>query len=143
MLVNVVYAQEVDIGSATIKGVVIDTSPNLEPVKGVTVSIVNYVDGQEYIVTTDENGTYQKTGLQPGRYTLSYSKKGYSDRTGRSKVVAAGGEIFERIKMHKIEYLHTYLLRQLFTWQLFVGLTFGFAIGFLLGFFIESRRSLS
>lgn len=133
----------IDVGGATIKGKVIDTSPDLKPIEGVTVKIENVAVGQEYIVTTDKNGYFEKTGLQAGRYTLSYSKKGYSDRIGKSKVVAAGGEIYERIKMSKIEYLHTYLLKQLFTWQLIVGLAFGFAIGFLLGFFIESRRSFS
>lgn len=127
----------IDVGDATIKGEVVDISPEMKPIAGVTVKIVNVADGQEYIVTTDENGYYEKTGLPAGRYTISVSKKGYGIRQHKSKVVAAGGEIFDRIKMRKNEYIHTYLLKQLFTWPLLVG----FAIGFLLGFFIDSRRS--
>lgn len=138
MCIGIAYGQDAFMDSigATIKGEVIDTSPNQEPIKGVTVTITDAATGQEYIVTTDDNGTYEKTGLPAGRYTISISKKGYSDRIGKSKVVAAGGEMFERIKMAKKEYIHTYLLKQLFTWQLLVG----FAIGFLLGFFIDSKR---
>ena len=71
---------------------------------------------------------------------INVSKDGYGDRIAKSKVVAAGGEIFDRIKMNKIQYIHTYLLKQLFTWQLLVGSAIGFAIGFLLGFFINSKR---
>ncbi len=122
---------------ATITGEVLEATPEQRPIEGVTVKIVNTADGQEYIVTTDENGYYEKTGLPAGRYTISVSKKGYGDRIAKSKVVAAGGEIFDIIKMAKIQYIHTYLLKHLFTWQLLVG----FALGFLLGFFIDSKRS--
>ena len=139
MCIGITYGQDafMDSISATIRGEVFDTSPNQEPIKGVTVTITDAATGQEYIVTTDDNGAYEKTGLPAGRYTISVSKKGYGDRQGKSMVVAAGGEIFDRIKMPKKEYIHTYLLKQLFTWQLLVG----FAIGFLLGFFIDSKRS--
>ena len=85
---------------ATIKGEIIDTSTEQKPIEGVTVKIVS-VEGQEYIVTTDKEGAYEKTGLPAGRYTISVSKEGYGDRIGKSKVVAAGGEIFDRIKMRE------------------------------------------
>lgn len=138
MYIGITYGQDAFMDSigATIRGEVFDTSPNQEPIKGVTVTITDADTGQEYIVTTDDNGAYEKTGLPAGRYTISVSKKGYGDRQHKSNVVAAGGEIFDRIKMPKKEYIHTYLLKQLFTWQLLVG----FAIGFLLGFFIDSKR---
>ena len=134
-----VYGQDafIDVGGATITGEVLEGTPEQKPIEGVTVKIESIADGQEYIVTTDKDGYYEKTGLPAGRYTISVSKKGYGDRIAKSKVVAAGGEIFDRIKMGKKEYIHTYLLKQLFTWQLLVG----FALGFLLGFFIDSRRS--
>ena len=45
---------------ATITGEVIEASPEQKPIEGVTVKIVNAGDGQEYIVTTDENGYYEK-----------------------------------------------------------------------------------
>ena len=86
---------------ATIKGEIIDTSTEQKPIEDVTVKIVNSADGQEHIVTTDKDGIYEKTGLPAGRYTISVSKEGYGDRFGKSKVVAAGGEIFDRIKMRE------------------------------------------
>lgn len=103
MSFGIAYGQDAFMDSigATLRGEVIDTSPNQEPIKGVTVTITDAATGQEYIVTTDDNGTYEKTGLPAGRYTISLSKKGYGDRMTKSKVVAAGGEIFDRIKMKK------------------------------------------
>ncbi len=86
---------------ATIKGEVIDTSTEQKPIEGVTVTIVSSGDDQNYTVTTDKDGYYEKTGLPPGRYTISVSKDGYGDRIGKSKVVAAGGEIYDRIKMRE------------------------------------------
>ena len=79
--------------------------------------------GQEYIVTTDDNGAYEKTGLPAGRYTISLSKKGYSDRIGKSKVVAAGGELYDRIKMRKKENIITFFQKQSLVWLLVVGIT--------------------
>ena len=136
--IDSVYGQDafIDVGGATITGEVLEGTPEQKPIEGVTVKIENAADGQEYIVTTDKDGYYEKTGLPAGRYTISVSKKGYGDRMAKSKVVAAGGEIFDRIKMAKKEYIHTYLLKQLLTWQLLVG----FALGFLLGLFIDSKR---
>lgn len=104
MLAGVVNAQ-----GATIRGEVIDTSPEQRPIEGVTVKIVNAANGKEHIVTTDINGLYEKKGLHAGRYIISVSKRGYGDRVGKSKVVAAGGEIFDRIKMRKRENIFTFL----------------------------------
>ena len=88
-------------GGATIKGEIIDTSTEQNPIEGVTVSIVNSSSGEEYIATTDADGAYERTGLPAGRYTISASKEGYGARIGKSKVVAVGGEIFDRIKMRE------------------------------------------
>ncbi len=94
--------QDVDMtGGATIKGEIIDTSTEQKPIDGVSVKIVNSGDGTEYTITTDKDGFYEQTGLPAGRYTISVSKEGYGDRIGKSKVVAAGGEIFDRIKMRE------------------------------------------
>ena len=119
MSVNIVMAQEeeaveapsVDVSDAqeaetmdsgaTIKGEVIDTSAEQTPIEGVSVRIVNSSDGQEHTATTDKDGAYEKTGLPAGRYTISVTKEGYGDRVGKSKVVAPGGEIFDRIKMRE------------------------------------------
>ncbi len=85
----------------TIKGEVVDTSADLNPIEGVTVTIVRGIDEQAFTATTDKDGAYEKTGLEAGRYTISYEKEGYGKRVGKSKVLAAGGEIFDRTKMRK------------------------------------------
>lgn len=126
MSVNIVIAQE-DVVGATIKGEVIDVSPEQRPIEGVTVKIVNTASGKEYTVTTDKNGTYEQKGLPAGRYTISVSKKGYGDRVGRSKVVAAGGEVFDQIKMRRQETILTFLFKR-----------FGFILSPLIFVFILS-----
>ncbi|MDE0086631.1 MAG: MotA/TolQ/ExbB proton channel family protein [Candidatus Poribacteria bacterium] len=92
---------EVVEGGATIRGEVVDTTTDQNPIEGVAVKIVNTSTGQEDIVETNSDGIYEKTGLPAGRYTMSYAKEGYGPRVGKSKVVAAGGEISERIKMRE------------------------------------------
>lgn len=109
MLVGVVHAQNVDDSGATIRGEVIDTSPQQRPIKGVTVKIVDIASEEVYIITTDKNGFFEKKGLPAGRYTISVFKRGYGDRIRGSKVVADGGEIFDRIKMRKQENIFTFL----------------------------------
>lgn len=98
-------------GGATIRGEVIDTSAEQNPIDGVSVKIVDAVSGQEYLVTTDEQGIYEKTGLPGGRYTISVAKEGYGDRIGKSKVVAAGGEIFDRIKMREKDTIISFFMK--------------------------------
>ncbi len=114
--------------SATIRGEIVDTSPEMYPIEGVTVKIINSGDGTEYTVTTNKDGYYEKRGLPAGRYTISVSKDGYGDRIGKSKVVVAGGEIFDRFKMREKENLLLISLSQVFTWQLVVGFVLGFLI---------------
>lgn len=87
---------------ATIKGKVIDITPEQNPIFGVKVLAVDAA-GKEYTTRTNEKGEYEITGLPAGRYTMSFSKAGYGDRVGKSKLVAEGGEIYDRIKMRKQE----------------------------------------
>ncbi len=108
MSVSIAIAQEEVVAGATIRGEVIDTSPEQRPIAGVTVKIVNAANDKEYTVLTNEKGVYELKGLPAGRYTISVSKNGYGDRIGRSKVVAAGGEIFDRIKIRKKENIFTF-----------------------------------
>lgn len=102
--VGVVHAQ-----GATIKGEVIDISPEQRPIEGATVKIVNAATEEEFTVKTNKTGFYEKKGLPAGRYMISVSKNGYGDRIGKPKAVAAGGEIFDRIKMKKQENIFTFL----------------------------------
>ena len=92
---------------ATIKGEVVDTSTDLNPIEGVTVKIVRG-DEEPLITTTDKDGAYEMTDLPDGRYTISYEKEGYGERFGKSKVVAPGGEIFDRVKMRKKDNIITF-----------------------------------
>ena len=97
---------------ATIKGKVIDITPEQNPIFGVKVLAVDAA-GKEYTTRTNEKGEYEITELPPGRYTISYSKVGYGDRVRKNKLVLAGVEIYDRIKMrkkHNIFTLYTYIL---------------------------------
>jgi biopolymer transport protein ExbB len=86
---------------ATIRGDIIDTSTDQNPIQGATVEITRNSDGQQFEAITNEEGAYEKIGIPPGRYTISVFKEGYGNRVGKSKVVAAGQEIYERIKMRE------------------------------------------
>ncbi|RKU13036.1 hypothetical protein C6501_09935 [Candidatus Poribacteria bacterium] len=143
IIVSTAYAQEAEFmdSSATIRGKIIDTSPEQKPIEGVTVTIVNTVTDATYTVTTDKDGTYEKTRLPAGRYTISVSKKGYGSRVSRSKVVSSGGEIFIPIKISKNETKITFFLNRIFTGQLLVGFLVGFAIGFFVASILNSRPS--
>lgn len=123
---------------ATLRGHVVDVSPNQNPIQGVQVEIVSS-DGKVYTVTTDETGAYEQAGLDRGRYSINVHKKGYGSRLGKSKVVASGGEVYDRIKMRKNENIITFLLKKLFTWQLIVG----FALGFLVALLLNSLHTRS
>ncbi|RKU30725.1 hypothetical protein C6497_03340 [Candidatus Poribacteria bacterium] len=130
-------------GGATLRGHVIDTSPKQKPLEGVRVEI-EALNGQTFTVYTDKDGLYEKTGLSAGRYTISTHKKGYGSRIGKSKVVASGGEGYDRIKMRRMETIFSFFytgsfLKVVFTWQLFVG----FAIGFLVALFLNSLHTRS
>ncbi len=143
IIVPTAYAQEAGFmdSSATIRGKVVEATPEQKPIKGVTVIIVNTAIDVKYTVTTDKDGAYEKTGLPAGRYTISVSKKGYGSRVSRSKVVSSGGEIFYNTKMVKNETKITFFLNRFFTGQLLIGFLVGFAIGFFVASLLNSRPS--
>lgn len=133
------HGQEAELmgSSATIRGEVIEATPELKPIPGVTVTIVNSSTGETYTVTTDKDGVYEKTGLPAGRYTIAVNKKGYGERVGKSKVVAPGGEIYDRIKMIKKDNIIIRFLGEMLSWQLVVGFLLGYAVALIL----NPRRS--
>jgi hypothetical protein len=100
MFTCLAFAEENAVEGATVRGEIIEATPEQDPIEGVEVKIVSS-DGKEWIVKTDVKGKYEYKGLPAGRYTINVSKKGYHPRIGGSKVVAAGGEIFARMKMRK------------------------------------------
>ena len=136
ILVDIAAAQE-EVDGATIKGEVIDNSLEENPLEGANVTITNYADGEEHTTLTDKNGMYAFKGLIPGRYGVKSSKDGYGERIGKTVVVAKGGEAFVRIRLPKVENIASFLLNELFTWQLFLG----FAIGAIAVLILLSLRS--
>lgn len=107
-----ITAEDKDESTATIKGEVLDITPEQNPIFGVKVTAVGPA-GKEYTTQTNKKGEYEIKGLPAGRYRISYSKDGYGDRVGKTKLVVEGGEIFDRIKMQKHENVLT--LSTLFT----------------------------
>ena len=132
MFMNIVIAQEKEVAGGTFKGEVIDVTPQQKPIPGVRVKLVSIATGKEYTVLTDKKGAYKLKGIgkgiPAGRYTISVSKKGFGDRVGKSKVVAAGGEVYDRIKMRKKENIFTFFAE---TFGIFL---FAFVIAFVLIF---------
>ena len=128
-----------DKDSGTIRDVVLDTTPELNPIFGVKVTAVDAA-GKEYTTQTNEKGEYEITGLPAGRYTMRYSKAGYGDRDGPKKLLAAGGEISNRIKMYKKENIVTFFTKIPFGWSLFLGVAVVMTVVFILLFLHLRKR---
>ena len=67
---------EISSGSGIIKGTVLDNAS--DALSGVSVTFAKS-GTTSTLVTTEDNGTYVKTSLSSGNYTLTYSKSGYID----------------------------------------------------------------
>tara|TARA_B110000438_G_scaffold49205_1_gene49668 strand:- start:29 stop:1243 length:1215 start_codon:yes stop_codon:yes gene_type:complete len=61
-------------GSGIIKGAVLDNAS--DALSGVSVTLAKSGTTSS-VVTTEDNGTFSKTSLSSGNYTLTYSKSGY------------------------------------------------------------------
>lgn len=138
LLVDTATAQETVDGGATIRGEVTDAPLEQNPIPEVSVKIVNSADGKEYTALTLADGTFELKGLPPGRYVVTVSKKGYGDRAARSQVLSEGGENYISMRMRKNENIATFLMDDLLTWQLFLGIAFG-AIIILFIFALRGR----
>ena len=68
------YSPSGSSGSANIKGTVLDNAS--DALSGVSVTFTKSGTTSS-AVTTEDNGTYSKTSLSSGNYTLTYSKSGY------------------------------------------------------------------
>ncbi len=133
LFVYIAIAQEGLSFDATIKGQVLEATPEQIPIPDVIVSIVGSED-PTYVVYTNDKGEYTRTGLPAGRYTISLSKDGYGDRVGQSIVVAAGGEFFQIYKMRKKDTILTFLKKIPLSWILFAGAVIVMIIVFILLF---------
>ena len=75
-------------GSGIIKGTVLDNAS--DALSGVSVTFAKSGTTSS-VVTTVDNGTYSKTSLSSGAYTLTYSKSGYLETT-QSATLATDSE---------------------------------------------------
>jgi len=91
-------------GTGAIEGMVIDTSPDRNPVGNAYVIYIGTGIDNRGEVITDEDGNYKITGLRPGQYVIHVTKKGYAPRTEIPATVIAGAETILEIKLlRKIE----------------------------------------
>lgn len=101
-----VFAQEeetsVDVSTTTgiVRGQVLDTSAQSNPVPDVRV-VIKDVGGTEYDTTSDTGGEFEKSGIPPGRYLMSFYRDGYKSREGKAVTITAGGDQYVQMKMTK------------------------------------------
>jgi hypothetical protein len=67
------------------------TNPNKEVVKGATVTITNAGTGKEETATSDDDGHFKVTQLQPGEYTVAVNSSGFAAYTAKT-IVEVGRE---------------------------------------------------
>lgn len=72
-----------------VTGKVLDKEDN--PRQGVNVTITDQ-DGNEYEVTTNDEGVYRKDDLDPGKYTVTVKEAGYEDVKSEVEIGESSGE---------------------------------------------------
>ena len=83
----------------TVRGQIVDTTIEQNPIEGVRVIIVA-TDDTEFTTTTDTNGDFEHAGIPAGRYLISIYKDGYGDRV-RAVILGNGGHYYVPLKMTK------------------------------------------
>jgi hypothetical protein len=66
------------------------TNPNKEVIAGATVTAKNNGTSKETSATSDDNGGFKITNLEPGTYTLSVNASGFAPFTNENVVVEVG-----------------------------------------------------
>ena len=66
------------------------TNPNKEVVTGATVTAKNNGTNKEATATTDDNGGFKITNLDPGTYTVTVNASGFAPFTNAGIVVEVG-----------------------------------------------------
>ena len=72
-------------GSGIINGAVLDNAS--DALSGVSVTFAKSGTNSS-VVTTEDNGTYSKTSLSSGNYTLTYTKSGYLEMSQSAELTA-------------------------------------------------------
>ena len=100
------FAQDSTTG--IVRGQVLDTTSQRNPVAGANVVIVG-TSGETFEETTDEAGSYRMENVQPGRYLFTISKATYGTRQGfKAVTVIAGGDHFQDLKITKKDTVVTF-----------------------------------
>jgi biopolymer transport protein ExbB len=96
-------------GTGIIRGTVVDTTPDRNPLGGATVSYIGAgVDNRGEVKADATTGEYEIAGLKSGQYVLSVRKRAYADRQGMPATVVAGNDTVVEIKMRKKDTPITY-----------------------------------
>ncbi|MGA9658848.1 MAG: carboxypeptidase regulatory-like domain-containing protein, partial [Asticcacaulis sp.] len=80
-----VVAQAQDYTSGALVGTVTDAAG--APVSNATVTLTSVAQGQARTATTNGNGQFTATGLQPGEYSVAVVAPGYTDYSGTATIV--------------------------------------------------------
>lgn len=103
-LITTDTGKEIRAGGGTVRGMITDTTPAMNPIEGVEVQIVAVAQegrGRAFIATTDAKGNYRHDDLPAGRYLINVFKEGYGDRIGKPVTIVNGGDHFVPLKMNK------------------------------------------
>ena len=81
-------------GQSTVSGAIggVVTNPNKEVVPNASVTIRNTETNKEDSATTDDQGRYRVSGLQPGSYSVTINGTGFSPFTAERVTVEIGRE---------------------------------------------------
>lgn len=85
VLLTAACTEDPEVSTGSISGFVTESAGGVEPLQGVTVSILS--TGQS--TTTGSDGAFTFVSMQPGSYSLQFKKSGY-ETTTRSVSVLAG-----------------------------------------------------
>ena len=99
---SIAFAEGNAMDGGTVRGFVFDTTPERNPIEGVTVNIVG-TDDKVFTVKTDAKGEYKCDNLAAGRYLMNIHKRGYHERTGRAVTIVNGGDHSVQLKMSKLD----------------------------------------
>jgi hypothetical protein len=126
-------------GGGTLRGAIVDTTTQENPVADVQVKIVA-TDGTETEATSDSSGEWEVTSIPAGRYLVSIYRQGYGSREGKRVTVLPGGDQELRLKMTKKNTIITVFqtLGPHF-WTFALGFITAIPIGFITGFLIATK----
>jgi hypothetical protein len=81
-------------GQSTVTGAIggVVTNPNKEVVPNASVTVRNTETNKEDTATTDDQGRYKVSGLQPGTYAVTINSAGFSPYTQEKVTVEVGRE---------------------------------------------------